>query len=68
MVNRCICFNKTFTEILDFAQKYNLEQTKIEETLKCGTRCGLCKPYIEECLRTKKTEFFPKTLKMPNKQ
>jgi len=67
MVNRCVCFKKTFAEILNFAQINGYNQEKIEEILKCGTGCGLCKPYIAECLKSGKTEFDPKTFYKPNK-
>jgi hypothetical protein len=57
MVIKCVCYNKTFSELLVLAKKYNWTTTQIVENTRCGTACGLCVPYIEECLKTEKTEF-----------
>lgn len=59
MINRCICINKTFEEILKISRNNNWNIEKLEKEIKCGTKCKLCKPYIEKCITSGITEFPP---------
>lgn len=58
MINRCICYNKTFKEILAEAYIQNIK-TLEEIKLKLNTcnKCKLCNSYIDIGLRTGQTEF-----------
>jgi bacterioferritin-associated ferredoxin len=55
MVNRCVCFNVTFKEILE---QYKKEKSllKVLKKTQVGEKCGMCLPYIEESIKTGKTE------------
>ena len=60
MVDRCICFNRTFSEIKIIADKHNIKS--ISELKKCitfGENCKLCIPYVELMLKTGEIEFEP---------
>ena len=51
---RCVCFDRTFEE-MKVAGWQSLEDI-LQET-KCGTKCGLCVPYIRRMLDTGETRF-----------
>lgn len=58
MITACVCFRKSFSEIKCIAAEKSLTTMReVEETTQCGTKCGLCIPYIKEMLETGKTEF-----------
>jgi len=57
MINRCVCYEKTFSELLAESQKNGWTAEQIREIVGCGSACGMCFPYIKEVLETKKTEF-----------
>lgn len=58
MVDRCICFSRSFTELKRIAERENASDV---EALQCvvefGLKCGLCKPYVQRMLDTGKTRF-----------
>lgn len=59
-VNRCICHDKTFEEIKEYADDNNIrsvEELRWDNYCSCG--CGLCSPYIEIVLETGETAFEP---------
>jgi NAD(P)H-nitrite reductase large subunit len=58
MVDRCVCFNKTFKELKITAGLHGC--TTIPELKKYvifSENCKLCVPYIEKMLETGETEF-----------
>lgn len=58
LIDRCICFNRTFAELK--ATSREVGATTVEELAEhatFGQRCKLCRPYVEEMLRTGETEF-----------
>ncbi len=57
MINRCICYDISFAEILkkSIQNKWTAEEAKNE--VGCGSACGMCFPYIVEVLKTRITEF-----------
>ena len=58
MINRCVCFNKTFKEILNESYIQNIKTLEeIKSKLNTCNKCKLCNPYIEQGLRTGQTEF-----------
>ena len=60
MVDRCVCFNRTFSEMKEISKKYNLKTiSELKKYITYGENCKLCIPYIELMLKTGKTEFGP---------
>lgn len=56
-IDRCVCFNVSFSEIIKYASE---NRTSIDEAkckLPCCTRCKLCTPYIEKMKQTGIVEF-----------
>jgi hypothetical protein len=52
VVDRCVCFDMTFERML--AEKCG----SVEEAGRrwgCGTKCGLCRPYIQLTMETGET-------------
>ena len=63
MVNRCICSNVLFSEVKKIALQENyqtVEDLKINDI--CCKNCELCRPYIEEMLKTGETSFTPQDI------
>lgn len=48
MVTKCVCLNVPFWHIIQYA---TLEQAIT--TTKAGTKCGRCKPYLQEAHQSK---------------
>lgn len=60
MVDRCICFSKTFAELKEIALRHRADTvTALQGKTEFGLRCGLCKPYVARMLDTGQTEFAP---------
>lgn len=60
MVDRCICRDRSFKEVLEYAKEHELTTTNALEAADfCCTNCKLCEPYIELALETGQTEFVP---------
>lgn len=57
MVTKCVCFDKSFADLLFLAQNNNWNFLQLQKNTQCGTACGLCVPYIQTCLESKVTEF-----------
>lgn len=53
-VRRCVCFNVTFAT-LKAEGVDSLEEAA--RRFGCGTKCGTCRPYIAEMIRTGETAF-----------
>jgi bacterioferritin-associated ferredoxin len=53
-VRRCVCFDKTFEE-LRLAGVASVEEAA--ERFGCGTKCGICRPYIQLMIETGETAF-----------
>ncbi len=51
---RCVCFDKTFEELKALGLA-TIEEISAETG--CGTKCGLCLPYILKMLETGDTRF-----------
>ena len=52
LVDRCVCFDVTFAELLDIARETGADAEQLAEQTGCSTGCGLCKPYIQIALET----------------
>lgn len=60
LVNRCICHERSFEEIKEYAKEkgYNdLEDLQIDNY--CSNGCRICAPYVEMVLETGETAFEP---------
>lgn len=57
MIDRCVCYEKTFSQILDEARKNGWNAEQVRKVMGCGSICGMCFPYIVEVLKTRITEF-----------
>lgn len=55
-VNRCVCLNVYFSEILDLHAR-GLTLTQIKEQTGCCGKCGNCEPYIRLAIVTGQTHF-----------
>ncbi len=59
-VKKCICHNKSFKAIKEYAQENGLETVEeLQERRFCSNSCRMCVPYVELVLETGKTSFKP---------
>jgi bacterioferritin-associated ferredoxin len=60
MVNRCVCYRVPFTEMKEVADANGIRDLEtLQQRIFFGFKCGLCRPYVEQMLRTGQTEFEP---------
>jgi NAD(P)H-nitrite reductase large subunit len=60
MVDRCICFDKTFTDMKKLIDKHNITTLDmLKKYFIFGENCRTCLPYIELVISMGKTEFEP---------
>jgi bacterioferritin-associated ferredoxin len=58
-VDRCSCFQKTFAELRDVAERAGAGSiAELQEHVTFGMQCRLCHPYVRRMLRTGETVFF----------
>ncbi|HKK20593.1 MAG TPA: (2Fe-2S)-binding protein [candidate division Zixibacteria bacterium] len=58
MVNRCVCFDKTFRELREIAARMGAKSVEqLQSHVEFGKNCGLCLPYVRLMLQTGKTSF-----------
>ena len=58
MVDRCICFSRTFEELKRIAERENASDVATLQThAEFGQKCGLCKPYVARMLESGRTRF-----------
>lgn len=59
-VNRCVCHEISFREILEYAKIHGLTTAKeLQRAHICSTQCKLCLPYVKMVLETEETAFEP---------
>ncbi len=59
-VKKCICHNKSFKQIKEYAEENGLETVEeLQERHFCSCGCQMCVPYVELVLKTGKTSFKP---------
>ncbi|MDP7029109.1 MAG: (2Fe-2S)-binding protein [Phycisphaerales bacterium] len=52
-VDRCICHEVPFQDILDWAaDRGETTLADIEDQWGCGGSCGMCRPYLKQVLET----------------
>ena len=56
-VDRCICRNLAFGELLSRARAAAWELNDLMSETGAGAQCGLCRPYLKRMLRTGETVF-----------
>lgn len=56
MINRCICHNCSFLEIVKMKEQGSSLDEIIDKT-QCGCSCGLCHPYILKSYESGQTEY-----------
>ncbi len=56
-VNRCICTNLTFRELIDRSQRESLDFEALRVRTGAGGECTMCAPYIRAALRTGRDSF-----------
>ena len=56
-IDRCVCTNRTFAELLAFARRARVDLASLRECTGAGAHCGLCRPYLVACLRDGVTVF-----------
>ncbi|MBC8044081.1 MAG: (2Fe-2S)-binding protein [Rhizobacter sp.] len=58
MVDRCICFNRTFAELRSVMREKEVKTVQeLKAAVKFGENCKRCMPYIERMIKTGETHF-----------
>lgn len=57
VVDRCVCQNITFAELKEIALRLGNDLESLLSETGCGEGCGMCRPYIEQMLKTGEIEF-----------
>lgn len=58
-VNRCVCHDVSFAEIIAAVRERGLSLTRVVEQTGCTTGCGSCEPYIRLALATGRAVLPP---------
>ena len=57
-IDRCVCYQKTFTELLQIAEEKNCQDIpSLQKQVLFGQKCQMCHPYVEAMLTSKQTVF-----------
>jgi bacterioferritin-associated ferredoxin len=56
-IDRCICTDTTFAELLDEAAECKLSLDQLIEHTGASACCGMCGPYLRRAWRTGQTVF-----------
>jgi NAD(P)H-nitrite reductase large subunit len=66
MVDRCVCFSRTFAELKRIAEREGARDiAALQSAADFGLKCGLCKPYVQRMLETGGTRFPIMPPKLP---
>ena len=57
LVDRCVCRQRPFADLLPEARSHGWSLSRLIEATGCGGQCGLCRPYLRQMLATGQTEF-----------
>lgn len=56
-VDRCVCHDITFAELLRRARDAGIGFNELQQQTGCATGCALCEPYIRLALKTGRSTF-----------
>ncbi len=56
-VDRCICRDRPFADLLPQARHHGWDLAALMGATGCGAQCGLCRPYLRRMLETGETLF-----------
>ena len=56
-VDRCICTDVSFRDLIDRARRDGLTFEQLRERTGCAAGCALCEPYVRLALRTGRDQF-----------
>ncbi|MDX2016083.1 MAG: hypothetical protein SFY95_00420 [Planctomycetota bacterium] len=56
-VDRCVCFDVTFAKMKAMVDRDGCDLSDLHARTGCGSKCGLCLPYIQLMLRTGEVIF-----------
>lgn len=66
-IDRCICYNRTFAELKDIADRHDLHELgELQQRVEFGKNCCLCHPYVREMLRSGQVVFTKILTDRPN--
>jgi bacterioferritin-associated ferredoxin len=57
LIDRCICRNRRFEDLLPEAREHAWSLNAVIRVTGCGGQCGLCRPYLRRMLATGETAF-----------
>lgn len=59
-VTRCICHDRTFEEIREYAEERDFSTVEeLQNDKYCSCSCRLCVPYVKAALESGQTQFEP---------
>lgn len=64
-IDRCVCENKPFVDLLDRARRERLGVRELADREGCGTHCGWCVAYLRRGLATGEAVFHELLPKEP---
>jgi bacterioferritin-associated ferredoxin len=56
-IDRCVCLNRRFVDLLSLARASGFGLADLMRATGCGEQCGLCRPYLRRMLSTGETVF-----------
>jgi bacterioferritin-associated ferredoxin len=56
-IDRCVCLNRRFVDLLPEARARGYDLADLARETGCGDQCGLCRPYLDRMLSTGETVF-----------
>lgn len=56
-IDRCVCLNRRFVDLLPLARARDFGLADLMQATGCGDQCGLCRPYLRRMLSTGETVF-----------
>jgi bacterioferritin-associated ferredoxin len=57
LIDRCVCENKSFRELVETAREHDLDLAALAAREGCGTHCGWCVAYLRRALATGEAAF-----------
>jgi NAD(P)H-nitrite reductase large subunit len=67
MMTRCECWQLSFVYLLAYARRHGIHTLEeLSAATGAGTKCGTCRPYLEELLRTGKLRVGDQLIDLPS--